>query len=222
MTVSMKQRRVHRWLGTTLLLPFIAWSLTAMFFLLRPAYTDAYAALPLGGHELPESVVINVRPDWQELRLLHSVLGEHLLVRGSEGWQHLDAATGEPFPVPTAADLQRLLEAGFSVNPSRYGNVVSVDGWQAHTDTGVTISVDWDRFSARQSGRDTRWIDRIYAIHYLRWTGHAVVDQILGITGLLLLLYMTWSGGRMVFGDLSGKRSGDNRQPRESESRGLL
>jgi hypothetical protein len=101
---------------------------------------------------------------------------------------------------PNDADLQRLLEAAFSANPIRYGNVLSIDNNTAITDTGVQITINWDSLSLAQSGRDTYWINKVYDIHYLRWTGYRPFDDVFGFFGLFLLMYMTFSGARMAFG----------------------
>lgn len=194
----MNNRRLHRLLGITMLLPFIAWALTAIFFLVRPGYTEAYAQLNLASASLPSSLQIDVDPQWQELRYASSPLGEHLLVRTNAGWQHLDGRTGDPFPPPDANGMQSLLEAATAANIPRFGEIASIDGLSARTTTGVEITVFWDTLSASQSGRDTRLINKIYDIHYLRWTGHAGIDQVVGVTGLVLLLLLTWTGATLV------------------------
>ena len=189
----------HRWIGIVLLLPFIAWSLSAVFFLIRPGFSEAYEAIPIFQYDLPESIALEIDPDWREVRHFRSVLGHHLIVRGDDGWQHLEFESREPWPLPEAAVLQVLLEDAFQFNPARYGSISSVEGSRAFTDTGVVIDVSWPTLRISQSGRDTRWIDRIYSIHYLQWTGFWLSDRILGLGGLALLIYMTWTGYRMAF-----------------------
>jgi hypothetical protein len=198
-------RRLHKLLGFALLLPFLAWSLTGLFFLLRPAYDAAYASLEPRQYPLPASLELRPQPDWQEFRYLHTVLGPHLLVRSAGGWQQLDPATLEPRPAPDAASIRLLVEEALQADPQRYGSIIEGDARRLHTDTGVDIRVDWPSLSLSQSGRDTRWIDRLYNIHYLRWTGIAAVDQVLGVAGLLLLLLMTWTGTRLLLGPGRGR-----------------
>ena len=199
-------RRQHRLIGVLLLAPFVVWSLTGIFFLVRPGYQEAYEGVPVRRYALPEELRIPTRAEWREVRTLRSVLGDHLLVRTESGWRHLRAATAEEWPPPDEPDLIRLLEDAFSFRPERYGRVASVDGNTALTDTGVELTVDWSTLSIRQNGRDTRWIDRIYAAHYLRWTGIGAVDVVLGVGGLILLLYMTGTGAAMVFATRRGRR----------------
>jgi len=66
------------------------------------------------------------------------------------------------------------------------------------TDTGAEITVDWNNFSLKQRGRDTYWINQVYDIHYLRWSGISWLDEILGVAGLLLLIFMTITGIRLL------------------------
>ncbi len=196
----MTPRRRHKLVGTILLLPFIAWSTTAVFFLVRPRYEQAYEKLEVRHLPLKTAPALQPQPDWEEVKLFESVLGSHLLVRTSSGWQHFDATTLQPWPEPDQQALIRLLEDSFVGNPERYGRIVSLDGNVATTTTGVTLTYDWDTLSLSQRGRDTYWINKVYDIHYLEWTGIKVIDKILGLSGLALLIYMTWSGMQLAFG----------------------
>lgn len=196
----MRPRKIHRLVGILLLLPFVAWASTAIFFLVRPAYTEAYEQLQV--RQLPMGNIIQFVPDptWLEARFSRTVLGEHLLVRDAQGWQHLDAFTLEPRPAPSGEELRLLINDAISHNAARYGTVERLSGMNAVTDTDVEISVNWDSLSMSQRGPDTRWIDRVYDIHYLRWTGFEIFDRIFGLFGLFLLMYMTYSGARMALG----------------------
>lgn len=196
----MRPRKIHRLVGIILLLPFVAWSTTAVFFLVRPAYNEAYEQLQV--RQLPMENIIQFVPDpsWQEARFSRTVLGEHLLVRDPQGWQHLDAFTLDPRPAPTGDELIQLINDATRHNTERYGTVESLSGMNAVTDTGVEVSVNWDTLTMHQRGPDTRRIDWVYDVHYLRWTGFETFDRILGLFGLFLLMYMTYSGARMALG----------------------
>lgn len=197
-----------------MLLPFLAWSLSGMVFLLQPGYEQAYEQLPLRQYGLPGPLTIDTRPEWQEVRYIRSVLGEHLLVRLPAGWQHLRATTGEVWPLPGAGEIERLLADAFASNPERYGSIVEVSEARAVTDTGVELALNWATLGISQRGRDSRLIDRIYSIHYLQWTGIAPLDRVLGLAGLSLLIYLTWSGARMAFPRLGRRhRRTQARQP---------
>lgn len=192
-------KKQHRLIGILLMLPFIVWSLTAVFFLVRPGFQEAYEAVPVRQYELPTIIRLEPEPDWREIRHFRSILGEHLIIRDDSGWRHLGAATRQNWSLPNEGDLTRILEDAFQFYPDRYGMVVSVFGNTAETDTGVNLVVNWPNLLISQSGRDTRWIDRVYSIHYLEWTGFYVADRILGLSGLALLLYMTITGWQMAF-----------------------
>jgi len=195
--------RRHYCTGIILLLPFLAWSMTGIFFLVRPGYEEAYERVPVRQYSLPQSLPVPIQPHWKEVRYFRSVLGEHMIVRDQSGWHHLHAETGEVWPLPSGDELKTLLEDAFVFNPDRYGNVVSVDDNLVRTDTGVELSVNWPTLGISQNGRDSRWIDRIYSIHYLEWTGYYITDRILGLGGLALLIYMTYTGALMVIGKQS-------------------
>ena len=190
-------RKQHRLLGGILLLPFIAWSLTGVFFLVRPAYEQAYSVLSPKTYSA-DQINISAQPEWQEMRLLKTVLGLHLLVKQEGGWQQLDPDSLEVRATPVEADLVSFVEDAISQDTLRYGELLPGESDPFRTSTGVTIAVNWDSLSLYQQGVDTRWIDRIYRIHYLQWTGIAFLDTILGVAGLLLLLLMTATGSAML------------------------
>lgn len=193
-------RKRHRIVGIVMLLPFLAWAATAVFFLVRPAYEQAYEPLSVRSYPLlTVPAIASTTADWQETRYLRTILGEHLLVRTAEGWQHLHADTQQAFTFPDEEALRRLLTDAFQHNPLRYGELLHIEGNQATTSTGVDVQLYWDTLSISQQGRDTRLINQIYDIHYLRWTGIAWFDRVFGLLGLALLIYMTYSGARMAF-----------------------
>lgn len=201
--------RQHRFIGIALLLPFIAWSLTGIFFLVRPGYQEAYEQVPVRQYTLPAAIPVPIDPRWQEVRYFRSILGDHLIVLDSGGWTHLHAETAEPWPLPEPEQLKLLLEDAFQFNSDRYGSVASVTGNTAHTDTDVELTISWTTLSISQNGKDSRWIDRLYSIHYLEWTGFYFTDRILGVGGLVLLLYMTFTGWQMAFRS-AGKANSDS------------
>lgn len=189
----MKSRRLHRVLGLLLVLPILGWVVTGFLFHVKPGWSEAYdlprvQTLSLAGMALPE-----LRDDWHELRLLRTVLGDHLLVRTDDGWQHLEPTTLEPRPEPSPEDLRRLLDASLAEQP-RYGTVREVDGLSAVMETGVRVRLSWSRLSLSQRGDDTDLIDRLYEIHYLRWTGITMVDRVLSVLGLVSLLALSVLG----------------------------
>lgn len=145
-------------------------------------------------YPLDRPLTINPDPAWLEFRYLKTILGEHLLVRTAAGWSHLNPTDMRLREKPTGGELRALLKDAFAANPQRYGNVSKVSGDTAVTDTGVEVKVDWDSLGLRQRGRDTDRIDLLYKVHYLQWTGVAVIDRVVGMAGIFLVLALTALG----------------------------
>lgn len=195
----MNYRKYHRIVGIIMLTPLITWALTGLVFLIQPGYGAAYEMLSPRTYPLTEARTLPAAQGWSEFRYLRTILGEHLLVRTADGWQHLDPLSLAPSPTPQESELLSLVTDAIAHNPDRYGEVSSYDGSAVQTSTGVSITLDWNTLSLRQTGNDTRWIDQLYQIHYLQWTGIRVLDKVLGVAGLFLLVLMTLTGFRLVF-----------------------
>ena len=194
----MKARVLHRVIGIILLLPFFGWALTGLVFFIKPGYEGAYEVLSPKTYPLVGVVTVNPDPAWLEFRYLRTTLGDHLLVRTEKGWEHLNPADMRPRGKPTEEEIRTLLQDAFAANPRRYGSISQVSGDTVSTDTGVEVTVDWNRLSLQQRGTDTDRIDLLYKVHYLQWTGVTVVDRALGITGLALVLALTLLGARLA------------------------
>lgn len=194
----MKTRTLHRVLGVILLLPFFGWALTGLVFFIKPGYEGAYEILSPKTYPLDRAVTINPDPSWLEFRCFKTVLGEHLIVRTNAGWSHLNPADGQPKVKPSEDEIRTLLKDAFSANPGRYGSVSRISGDTASTDTGVEVTVDWNRLSLQQRGRDTDRIDLLYKVHYLQWTGVKALDKVVGIVGILMVLALTVLGAQLA------------------------
>ncbi len=193
-----KHKQLHKLTGLALLLPFLVWSLTGIFFLFRPPFFEAYEQIPIRHYPLQTSSIDTSSDSWLEVRQIRSILGVHLLVRDTGEWLHLNAETMEVWDFPSGDQLTLLLNDAFEFNRDRYGSLIELNGSKGTTDTGIDVEIDWSSLSITQVGADRVWIDRIYNLHYLRWTGIEWLDEIVGILGLCLLVYMTYSGTRMV------------------------
>lgn len=189
--------RMHRWTGIVLLAPLCAWCLTGLVFLIQPGYGAAYEALAVRSYPLIAPLTVTPQEGWLEVKILRSSLGIHLLVRGAAGWQHLNATTLAPFEAD-AQQRSNLISDAIALQPERYGRLLEGDSDPYLTSTGVQINLQWNTLSLRQSGLDTLWIDRLYRLHYLQWTGIKAVDKILGIFGLLLLILISATGVRLL------------------------
>ena len=192
-------RKLHRVIGLVMLLPLVGWAATGAVFFTKPGYGAAYDALAIKTYPLEGPITLRPDPAWREVRHLRTILGLHVLARTDRGWVHLDPNTLQPVARPRDEDVKRLIADAFTVNPTRYGRIVSLDGGTATTDTGAVITFDWNRLGLQQRGRDTDRIDRLYKIHYLQWTGEKTVDKFLGLAGLVLLVALGGLGARLAF-----------------------
>jgi len=192
-------RLLHRIVGLVMLLPLLGWAATGAVFFVKPGYAGAYEPLAIRTYPLDDNLPIRIQA-WREARLVKTILGAHLLVRTDAGPQHLDPATLKIVPVPPPEKLRLLFEDAFTANPDRYGRVATQAGTAAHTTTDVDVTLDWNRLTLQQRGRDTDRIDALYRIHYLQWTGYKFLDRVLGLVGLLLLVTLAVLGVRLAFG----------------------
>lgn len=195
----MNIHKYHRIVGIVMLTPLVTWALTGLVFLIQPGYGAAYETLTPRTYPLTSSPALSPAQGWSEFRYLRTILGEHLLARSEEGWQHLDPRTLAPSPVPGENAMRSLVADAIAHNPERYGKLSEYDGGTVQTSTGVSITLDWNTLSLRQTGNDTRWIDQLYQIHYLQWTGIRAFDKALGVVGLFLLILMTMTGFKLLF-----------------------
>lgn len=194
-----KVRSLHRLIGLVLLVPLVGWALTGAFFFIKPGYAGAYEMLAIKTYALDGATVVQSDGAWLEVRLLKTILGEHLLVRTADGWQHLEPRT-KALRAPASEDELRLLVGdAFSANPARYGQIVAVNGNTVTTDTGIRVTVNWERLTLTQRGADTERIDWLYKIHYLQWTGIPALDKIAGAAGIALLLLLSLLGVILFF-----------------------
>lgn len=192
-----KSRKLHKITGLILVLPMLAWTITGLIFFIKPGYQGAYEQLSIKTYPLSASLVVIPKKEWREVRLIHSILGEHLLVKLDNKTVHLDPVSLAVKAIPSEQELKTLLRDAFSRNSERYGDILRVNGLSAKTTTGVEVKLDWANLRLSQSGQDTQLINQLYKIHYLQWTGHQTVDQFLGVLGLILLISLTLLGVRL-------------------------
>jgi hypothetical protein len=195
----MKTRALHRVIGLVMLLPLTGWAITGAMFFFKPGYADAYEPLKLKTYPLEPKFELHGNSSWLEVRLVKTILGEHLLARTSNGWLHLDPRSFEPKPEPSTDEVRALVTDAVSANPARYGRISGVEGNTITTDTGVRIELDWTRLAFTQRGKDTDRIDLLYKIHYLQWTGVNRLDKVLGALGIILVLVLSGLGARLFF-----------------------
>ncbi|MDO6445900.1 PepSY domain-containing protein [Colwellia sp. 1_MG-2023] len=196
-------KKLHQYLGFFMLLPFIAWAVTGVFFFFKPGYKTAYQPLaiktyPVNQHVLPASNLPEKKEDWLEIRQLKTILGEHLLVKTTQGWQHISPTSLNVIAPPDQQAIKKLVNDAIASNKARYGEIKSVDNFLITTSTDVRITLNWPGMTLRQQGVDTDFINTIYNIHYLRWTGIKALDQVLGVVGLFLMVLLAGLGVMMT------------------------
>jgi uncharacterized iron-regulated membrane protein len=191
-------RRIHRFLGWCLILPFFVWACTGLVFFIKPGYQAAFSLLTLKTYPISQSIQLSPKPQWQEIKLLQTVLGLHLLVKQDSRWQQLNLTDLTVRPEPDAAQLQLLVLDAIKVDPQRYGQQVQKTDQGFVTETGITIELDWPSLALSQQGKDTELINNLYKAHYLQWTGQKTLDQLLGIIGLLMLILTAVVGLRLL------------------------
>ncbi|MGY5799063.1 PepSY domain-containing protein [Rheinheimera faecalis] len=191
-------RRIHRILGWCLILPFFVWALTGLVFYIKPGYQAAFSYLVVKTYPINTAIQLKPQPEWQEIKLLQTVLGTHLMVKQAGSWQQLSPKDFTVRPQPSADDLQLLVKDAISVDPKRYGEQLLKTEQGFVTDTGVQIQLDWASLSLSQQGKDTELINNLYKAHYLQWTGQKTLDQVLGVLGLILLMLTTVVGVRLL------------------------
>ncbi|GHE97397.1 PepSY domain-containing protein [Thalassotalea profundi] len=199
-------RTLHKILGLFMLLPFIAWAITGIFFYFKPGYQEAYQPLFIQHYLLNKNITLPEQHDWLAIKQVKTILGDHLLIKNAQGWQQLNPETFQPLDSISKEKITILVNDAIKNNPSRYGEIVTVNGYEILTSTDVRINLNWEQLSLRQQGKDTDFINTIYDIHYLRWTGIKSLDQILGVIGLLLVVLLAGIGTYLTFKGDSSKR----------------
>jgi len=194
----MRIRRLHKIIGIVLLLPFLGWAITGFIFFMKPGYEGAYEVLSPKTYPLDRTISISPDPSWLEFRYFRTVLGDHLIARTNRGWLHLNPKDMQPRNEPTEDEIKLLLTDAFSANPQRYGEISSISGDTVRTNTGIEVSVDWNRLSIQQRGKDTDRIDLLYKIHYLQWTGTRSIDRVVGLIGIVFVIVLTILGARLA------------------------
>ncbi len=190
----MNSRKLHKIIGLLLFVPLIGWSLTGMVFLVKPGYEGAYERIYPKTYPIEETFKIESGGNWHEARILRTILGYHLLVKQDGSWKHLDLKTLKEKPISSETDLFALVEDAISTNKDRYGNIASITSGKIFTDTGVEIAVDWSKLSISQAGSDTHFLNALYKVHYLQWSGLPALNVALGATGIVLLLTLVIFG----------------------------
>ena len=183
-----------------MLLPFIAWAITGLFFFIKPGYSDAYQSLPIKTYPIKSQINLPVKESmqWLAVKQLRSVLGDHLLVKTTSGWKQLSTLSFSEISTPSDEQIKALVGDAIASNIKRYGQIATIEKSQVTTTSDVRISLNWQEMTLRQQGKDTDFINMVYDIHYLRWTGIKSVDEVLGVVGLFLVVVLAFLGTIMT------------------------
>lgn len=195
----MKTRKLHKLIGLVLVLPMLGWTITGIVFFVKPGYQGAFEQLSIKNYPLSQSLTIRPQENWQEVKVVKTILGDHLLVKANNKSAHLEPVSLLAKPEPTPLQFKALLNDAFSQNEARYGEIERVNGLSVQTSTGVEVTLDWNSLRLSQKGQDTQLINLLYQVHYLQWTPYKGLNQVLGIFGLVLLISLTLLGVRIYF-----------------------
>ncbi|WP_286269264.1 PepSY domain-containing protein [Thalassotalea hakodatensis] len=190
-------RKIHQILGLIMLLPIIAWAITGTYFFFKPGYQEAYQALNVKTYPL---TYIDKLPKgkWLETKQLKTVLGQHVLLKDNKQWHHFIMPSWQAVDTLSKKQINALVADAITANKTRYGEIKSITNNQILTTTNVAITLNWPLLSLRQQGKDTDFINTMYNIHYLRWSGNKTLDQYLGVIGLFLVLLLAGIGTWMT------------------------
>lgn len=187
-------RSFHKIIGLVMVLPFFAWAVTGVFFFFKPGYQEAYQSLKIKQYPMDYKATTLQYRDVLEIKQMQTILGRHVLIKNDAGWRHFLEQEEVNQDALTNQQARLLIEDAIASNKARYGEIVSIDGTTAITSTEVKITINWSGLSLSQYGKDTDFINTIYDVHYLRWTGHKTIDQYLGVIGLVMVVLLALLG----------------------------
>lgn len=220
-------RRLHRIVGSLLVLPLVVWIATGVLFHVKHRYDEAYEALAVP----PERT-----PDWASARLAPAdalalarvepplVLAAHpsgvlaYFARRAGVPVAIDASSGAELPPADEAGARRWIAAALARSPhaARHGELVHGVAPRAtsmrSTRTGVDdpalvfettgakrISVDLVTGELVHTGALNDFIDATYALHYLQWTPWRAANVVLVLVAAPLALGLAFTGARLLF-----------------------
>ncbi len=194
--------KIHKWLGVCLFLPFLGWTVTGLFFFIKPGYSEAFSQLSVKQYSLTEIPFVKLQSNWEELRIIRTVIGNHYLAKIQGQFIQVNPEDGSQAIGPAETDIRSLINDAIADN-SRYGSISTLDmsdlnDIKINTSGAIEISFNWNSLQLRQKGLDTDFINAMYSIHYLQWTGHAAIDKYAGTISLFLVLLLSLLGLTMT------------------------
>lgn len=202
--------RLHPLLGIVLLLPLAVWTATGLAFHLKPGWAGAYEPLrafddrPLDPAGLLPPAALPFAGETTAWELGSTALGPVYRVSRKDGTLLADAGTGRilsPLGRVAVEAIARSAASRASAS-ARYGDVEEVlleerEGVVRFAG-GAEVRVGRFDLSVSQRGPDTAWIDRLYELHYLRWSGIEAIDRILAPAVLAAVWLLAFTGLRRL------------------------
>ncbi|AKU93204.1 hypothetical protein [Vulgatibacter incomptus] len=188
--------RLHRIAGLALLAPLLAWTATGLLFLVKPGWGGAYELLdPFGDGALDPSELLPLAAIQEAqgataVELRASALGPLFRIHRRDQVVLVHAQTGTVLSPLDGRAVEAIARdaASRSTAADRYGEVRSADltasDGVVRFAGGAVVRVGRHDLALAQSGPDTAWIDRLYELHYLRWTGIEALDRALAIAAI--------------------------------------
>jgi hypothetical protein len=197
--------RAHRWLGVVLIAPLAIWTVTGLLFGLKPGWRRAYELLAVERPgEAIDAATLVVAPGSlgrvERLELFSTALGPVYRVTRDGAVSLVDGRTGQALSPLDAARARALAEDAVARSPHRaaYGGVSDTIVGDREVVVrfagGPEVTVDRDGGRLAQRGRDTARIDWLYRLHYLQWTGVAVVDRALPVVAIVAVWLLSGMG----------------------------
>lgn len=172
----------------------LGWTFTGIIFLTKPGYEGAYHQLAIKKYPIDSPVNISSDKSWDEIKLVKSILGLHILVKEEGNSKNIDPDNLQVAKLPSEDKIIKLVTDAIEGNTERYGKIESIDGLTLFTNTGIEITLNWNTLSLSQHGNDRRVIETLYKIHYLQWTGWDIPNRFMGIAGLFSLAMLSIFG----------------------------
>jgi len=187
--------------------PFLVWTATGLLFHIKPGWAEAYETLSIERRDraLPEHPAPPAFPGATRLELFDCALGPVYRVHRGRETALFDARDGRALS-PLSPDAARDLAVD-AVARSPYRAAYGEPG--AATPAGDDVVIAFGRGPKirvdRRSGQlareaiDTRRIDALYDLHYLRWTGIPAIDRALAVLAIVATWVLTGLGGALFF-----------------------
>ena len=102
----MHSKKFHKLAGMVLTIPMICWALTGIVFFVKPGYQQAYEQIFVKTYPITTKITITPEQNWQEIKIIQTILGQHLLVKENGVTKHLDPITHVIQTTPSAEDVK--------------------------------------------------------------------------------------------------------------------